>query len=182
MSNINLRCDCPQQPALAVAELAPGLPAHHCQACAGSLLNLDAYREWQASAPAAPVADHSMPLALFETASARACPSCARLMQRHRSGTDPDFRIDRCVACQLVWFDAGEWEALVRAGLRERLVELLADGWQRQLQLDELRAGREGALRSRHGEACMNELARIRAWLEMQPHREELLGLLSAGW
>jgi Zn-finger nucleic acid-binding protein len=180
--NTTLRCDCEQQPLLSVADIAPGLRAHHCKACAGSLLNLDTYREWQASAPAAPMADDTLPLALFETASARACPSCARLMQRHRSGTDIEFRIDRCVACQHVWFDAGEWDALVRGGLRERLVELLSDGWQRQLQLEELRDGREAALRSRHGDDCMDELARIRAWLELQPRREELIGLLSGGW
>ena len=177
-----LRCACSEHSAMAGFELAPGLPAQRCPPCGGTWLALDEYREWNETAPAAPVVDDSTPLVMFETTSARACPVCARLMQRLRSGTEPDFRIDRCAACQSVWFDEGEWEALVRQGLRNRLVELLSDGWQRQLQADEVRAGREAVLRARHGDACMDELARMRAWLELQPERDELLALLRTGW
>jgi len=100
-----------------------------------------------------------------------------------RVSTDmPDFRIDRCGACQLVWLDRGEWAALVHNGLARRLDEVMSDAWQRQLKQDELRAGREATLRARHGDECINELSRIRAWLDVQPQRDELLSLLRAGW
>lgn len=119
---------------------------------------------------------------MMETLAVRSCPACSRLMQRLRSGIQPDFRIDRCGPCQLVWLDAGEWEALERAGVRHRLGELLSDGWQRQAQASELRAGREAALRQRLGDPAVEELKRIRGWLAAQANRDELLGLIAADW
>ncbi len=177
-----LRCGCNDTAALAIAELAPGLHADHCGDCGGHLLWLEHYREWSETAPAAAPAEHELPLVMYETTSARACPACDRFMQRLRSGIEPGFRIDRCVACQNVWLDSGEWDALVHAGLRNRLVELLSDGWQRQVQANELRAARESALRARLGDPCVDELLRVRQWLAAQPNREELLGLLGADW
>ena len=38
------------------------------------------------------------------------------------------------------------------------------------------------ALRARLGDDCLDELTRIRTWLDTQPRREELLALLRAGW
>lgn len=177
-----LRCACSDHALFGCRELAPGLQAGTCVDCGGDLLALDEYRTWRDTAPAAPPPDPDTPLVMFETLSARSCPACERLMQRLRSGIEPDFRIDRCTACQLVWLDSGEWEAIERAGLRHRLVELLSDGWQRQVQAGELSAAREQALRRRYGDACVDELVRIRAWLAAQPQRDELLGLIGADW
>lgn len=142
---------------------------------------MDDYRAWRDQS--APPAGASPPAPATSTDSgARHCPACARLMHRYRVGARPDFRLDRCAPCQTVWFDAGEWQALLAAGLGARLEEILSDGWQRQLQADELRQGREAVLRQRHGDACIDELARMRQWLQAQPHRDELLALLRAGW
>jgi len=43
-----------------------------------------------------------------------------------------------------------------------------------------VRAVRLAALRRRYGNECIDELDRIRAWLDTQPHRDELLALLRA--
>lgn len=103
-------------------------------------------------------------------------------MHRYRVGAQPDFRVDRCAACQYIWLDAGEWAALVQAGLAGQLEDILSDGWQRQLQVDDAHTRRDEVLRARHGNECMDELARVRLWLQQQPGREELLSLLRAGW
>lgn len=167
--------------------LAPGLHGDQCEACESTVLSLDAYRRWrdhpQTDADTLPdLVIHGL-LAVEDAPGVRTCPQCTRLMQRLRVNTDmPDFRIDRCGGCQLVWLDRGEWAALAHNGLARRLDDVLSDGWQRQLKQDELRAGREAVLRVRHGDDCINELTRMRAWLDVQPQRDELLSLLRAGW
>lgn len=179
-----LHCVCDARSPLMPGVLVPGLPARQCAVCEGSLLEMADYRRWSSRAGAAPSASDAPAIELAETDApvARACPSCTRLMQRLRTGSSTNFRVDRCFTCQLVWFDRGEWQALVQAGLAGRLAELLSDGTQRQLMADELRAGRIAALRERHGEDRLAELQRMRDWLEAQPEPEELLNLLRTGW
>lgn len=187
MSQHDMRCTCSGQGSLKPTLLATGLPAHQCAACEGTLLALDAYRRWLAHPDAASAIETTAALhglvAVEDAPGARSCPRCQRLMQRLRVCTDlPDFRIDRCSPCQTVWFDRGEWQALAQDGLAWRLDEVLSDGWQRQLQQADLRQRREQALRARLGDDCLDELTRIRTWLDTQPRREELLALLRAGW
>ena len=101
-------------------------------------------------------------------------------MSRHRVGVEPDFRLDRCSACQLVWFDDGEWERLQQAGLGRSLVRILTDGWQRAIVAEENRMRRESQIRQRLGEETYAELQRVRQWLAAQPNREELIALLAS--
>lgn len=182
-----LRCPCSGQGALRPRTLSDQLDARQCEACEGTVLSLQTYRRWRdrpecLSVEMPDLMIHGL-LAVEDSPGARACPTCNRLMQRLRVSTDlPDFRIDRCAHCQLVWFDRGEWEALAHSGLAHRLDEVLADGWQRQLRQEDLRARREAVLRERHGDACIDELTRIRAWLDEQAQPDELLALLRAGW
>jgi Zn-finger nucleic acid-binding protein len=183
-----LRCTCAAHGVFKAIELAPGLPARQCAACEGTVLALDAYRVWRDRADGVP--DSTLPqtvihglVAVDDSAGVRVCPQCSRLMQRLRVSTQqPDFRIDRCAPCQTVWLDRGEWAALAENGLARRLDEVLSDRWQRHLQQEDQRARHEAVLRARLGDDCMNELARIRAWLDVQPQRDELLALLRAGW
>lgn len=172
-----LHCSCAAHTELRPCELAPGLGGLHCTSCGGHMLMLEDYRAWRSTDPVQPAVEAT---ATAEDNSARNCPACARLMQRYRVGTTPDFRLDRCASCQAVWFAAGEWQALLATGMGTRLDEILTDAWQRQVQAEELRKGREAVLRQRHGEVVMDELIRIRQWLQAQPHRDELLALLGA--
>lgn len=177
--NKTLHCVCAAHAPLMPGLLTVGLAAHHCPACEGSLMAMADYRRWvpAPSHPASP--DTALPVS--DAPGVRACPGCGRLMERLKTGADLGFRVDRCAPCQLVWFDRGEWPALTQAGLATQLAELLSDAGQRQLQADEIKAGRAAALRARHGEAALAELNRVRAWLDQQPHPEELLSLLRTG-
>jgi Zn-finger nucleic acid-binding protein len=180
------RCVCAAASVLRPEALAPGLSADTCGDCHGHWLAMDDYRRWVANRPEPLSIDEAELPALRPAPAAedkaRACPSCQRWMERLRVGRSPDFRLDRCGACQRVWLDDGEWAALVAAGLAACLGDILSDGWQRQLQGEEARARREAELRARHGDACIDELARVRAWLATQPQRETLLALLRGGW
>ncbi len=179
-----MRCECEARGELKPAEIAPGLTALHCAECGGSLLAMEDYHRWRERRPALPVDAPPAPPSVEEPAGVRSCPCCGRLMQRYRVGTVPDFRIDRCTHCQQAWFDPGEWRALAAVGLADRLGEVLSDSWQRKLQADALRMRREAGLREKFGDACVDELGRVRAWLETQPpaRRDELLALLRSGW
>ncbi len=180
---VRMRCACEARSPLEPVQLTEGPVATGCPACGGAMLTREDYRRWLAQgdydASAAPgllvVEDHP---------AARPCPSCSRLMQRVRAGGTPDFRIDRCAACALVWLDRGEWDALRANGLAHRIEEILSDRWQRDLQAHDARQRREAQLREKHGDAVFMELTRVRDWLQAQPpaHREELLALLRAGW
>ncbi len=179
--NPNLKCSCPAHAPMQPVALAEALLAVQCGACGGMLMAMDDWRAWKAGGESlVPHAVEDDLIEVFDAASVRHCPACDRLMQRLRVSEGPDFRIDRCVACQNVWFDPGEWRAIVSRGLAGRLDELLSDGWQRRLQTEEVREVRIAALRRRYGNDCIDELDRIRAWLDTQPHRDELLALLRA--
>jgi Zn-finger nucleic acid-binding protein len=184
-----LNCVCESRTSLLPQELTSGLPALGCETCRGQLLSLDDYRRWlggclpgadpDASAPKRPGAVDAF------TATAtpvRRCPACAQLMERLLSGNSADFRLDRCGPCQLLWMDAGEWDALVFSGAFRKLLDVLSDGGQRGLREAAALQRREAELRARHGDATVDELIRVRAWLAEQPHADILLNLLRSGW
>ena len=179
-----LQCVCGASSPLLPAELLPDLPVQACETCLGSMVSLDDYRQWAEGHPEPPQPEPCDLPVTTHTTQARACPQCTRLMERLRVSHEPDFRIDRCVGCQSVWLDAGEWPALVNAGLALRLNEVLADGWQRRVREAVVHDRREAELRGRHGDACVNNLIRVRAWLNTKPaaQRETLLMLLRSGW
>jgi Zn-finger nucleic acid-binding protein len=181
---LNLRCGCAAvSTAFSAIELADDLQALQCEACEGTALRLDDYQRWRVRSPQ-PLPSDTVALLQEDDADSRvrACPNCARLMQRYRPSTELEFWIDRCSACQLVWFDRDEWTALAGLGLAGRLRNVLTDAWQRQLRDEEIDRQREASLRARHGNACMDEVDRIRRWLASQPQRDELLALLRSGW
>jgi len=179
--NPNLKCSCSAHSPMQAVALAEALLAVNCTDCGGMVMSMEDWRAWKAADPARePHAIDDEVIEVFDAASVRHCPECDRLMQRLRVSAGPDFRIDRCIACQNLWFDQGEWRALVSRGLANRLDELLSDGWQRRLQTEEVREVRLAALRRRYGNDCIDELDRIRVWLDTQPHRDELLALLRA--
>lgn len=182
MKTKTMHCVCDSHAELQRAELAPGLAALRCPSCHGHRLDMADYERWRDDAQPASTDDDVPPMAPDAGARARPCPACTRLMSRYRVGATPDFRLDRCAPCGGVWFDAGEWPALVQAGLAQRLGDVVSDAWQRRVQTDEQRARRLAVLHAKHGEACLTELARVRTWLDAQPHRDELLALLRAGW
>ena len=182
----SLRCVCEAHTPLLPKELSPGLPALGCDTCRGDLLGLDDYRRWLDRFPqeALPATDSPAQVDPVDTTATpvRKCPGCAQLMERLLSGSSTDFRLDRCGPCQRLWMDAGEWDALVAGDASRHLLELLSDGGQRRLREAAAHQRREAELRARHGDATVDELLRLRAWLADQPNADILLSLLRSGW
>jgi Zn-finger nucleic acid-binding protein len=171
-----LHCSCPARCPLKNVALEENLPALACPDCGAVLLKMDDWRRWRSRSPAGAAAASS-PAAdpPADPGRARACPACARLMERLPMDAEGALRVDRCGACQHVWLDPGEWQVLVQRGLASQLDALLSDGGQRRLQ-----TSRTLALRQRHGDATVDEVLRIRRWLAEQPRRDEILALIRA--
>ena len=174
-----LQCRCGSAPPLTTLLLAPGLPAMGCRDCGAVLLQMDDWRRWRSASPAeqAPATEQAL---AHDHAQASACPACGRFMARLPVDAGGAFRVDRCVPCQLVWLDRGEWQALTERGLARQLDVLLSDAGQRRIQADRLQAARLQTLRQRHGDDCIDEVLRIRAWLAGQAQPGEILALLRA--
>ncbi len=174
----SLRCSCTSQFTLKTVALEPGLPAAVCPDCGAVLLQMDDWRRWRSRAPQTPTAAAPAAEPLADTGRARACPACTRLMQRLPVHNAQDFRVDRCIPCQYLWLDPGEWAALVQLGAALQLDTLLSDAGQRRLQSERLLAARMQTLRQRHGDERIDEVLRFRRWLAGQPLADELLALL----
>ncbi|MFN4117412.1 zf-TFIIB domain-containing protein [Acidovorax sp.] len=177
-----LHCSCTLRSVLKNVALDEGLPALACPDCGAVLLKMDDWRRWRSRSPAAVALGVSVAADAVsaDPGRARACPACTRLMERLPLDAAGALRLDRCSTCQTVWLDPGEWQALVERGLASQLDAQMSDGGQRRLQAERLHASRIQALRQRHGDACMDEVLRIRRWLAEQPRRDEVLALLQA--
>ncbi len=174
----SLHCSCASRTTLKTVALEPGLPAAVCPDCGAVLLQMDDWRRWRSRAPQTPTAAAPAAEPLADTDRARACPACTRLMQRLPVHNAQDFRVDRCIPCQYLWLDPGEWAALVQLGAALQLDTLLSDAGQRRLQSERLLAARMQTLRQRHGDERIDEVLRFRRWLAGQPLADELLALL----
>ena len=175
----SLPCSCASRATLKTVALEPGLPAAVCPDCGATLLQMEDWRRWRSRAPlVARTASATTTEPPADTGRARACPACTRLMQRLPVHNAQDFRVGRCIHCQYLWLDPGEWAALVQLGAALQLDTLLSDAGQRRLQSERLLAARMQTLRQRHGDERIDEVLRFRRWLAKQPQAEELLALL----
>ncbi len=159
-------------------QLAEHLVAWACDTCRGQWLSLADYRDWRLRHPDALVDVEPSPLVTDEAPTARVCAGCGRIMSRHRTGTAPDFHVDRCAGCQAVWLDDGEWSRLTAADLHRHLDRLLSATWQQKLIASDLAARRMADLRRRLGDEVFEETLRLRTWLDQQPNRDDVLRLL----
>lgn len=88
-------------------ELSPGVFVSHCPACYGVLYRLQ---------------DLTVPLHLLGASPARFdCPACRRPMETAKA-YEGQIEVDRCAACALLWFDAGEIQVLRKLSGVENLV------------------------------------------------------------
>jgi Zn-finger nucleic acid-binding protein len=156
-----------------------GLPAEQCAQCQGVWVELERYRDWRRQMP--DLLEASMPGEPAEASGAvRLCPLTGRLMIRIRVSNDDGLLLDYSAAGQGVWFDQGEWDRLIGLGLHDVLDAIVSDKWQADLRAAASRERVEKALRARFGDADYDELERMRAWLDGQPNRTEMIAFLTA--
>ncbi len=107
------RLDCPKCKApLESHEVVTGVVVNNCAACFGVMYAVD---------------DLAVPLKLSGAAPARFdCPKCRRPMET-ATAYDGKLEVDRCAACSVLWFDAGEIQILRKLSGVENLAGKPAD-------------------------------------------------------
>jgi Zn-finger nucleic acid-binding protein len=168
-------------PACAGRNFAPvkiegGLPAERCADCKGVWVELERYKGWRKTMPQLAAQEYAGEID-DANGAVRLCATTGRLMTRIRVSRDNPLLLDYSWAAQAVWFDEGEWERLVALGLHDQLDAIVSEKWQNGLKLAASHERLETAMRLRFGDAY-EQLAGMRAWLDQQPNRPEMVAFL----
>ena len=156
------------------------LPAQHCSTCDGNWLNADQYFAWLDQQPArlSEKPYEGPTLELADTQHAKLCPSCMRIMLRYEVGHDTQVTLDQCAACDGIWLDHHEWEALKGRNLHDEIHLVFTAPWQSQVRKDASKARLTSIYQQRFGEH-FSELKRLHDWLHQQPNKSDMLSFLS---
>ena len=118
--------------------------------------------------------------ALTDTSpSLRRCPDGGHVLLRYRIGHGVPFSLDRCGACNGVWFDRAEWASLRTRGLHRELPEIFGPSWQFGLRSEAQRTQQE----KRFSERLGTEAGRVREfadWIAAHPRRSEILAYVQS--
>jgi len=170
-----MNCSSCQGYQLTPVELEKGLVAAECGKCQGTLLPLMNYEFWRNSQESFPelsgdICQHDA----SDTKTARFCPKCSRLMAKFKLAGHANNRLDYCAACSEVWLDEGEWDLLKKLNIIGHLSEILTDGWQKQIRLDQ----QDATIRNRYlelmGENDFDRLKSFKQWLKQHPAKVEM--------
>lgn len=165
---------------LAVVHLDSHLPAFGCPDCGGNWLSSGRYHEWLAQhGPTLPEKPYEGPgLALADNQDAKLCPECRRILLRYRVGHGVDFTLDQCSACNGVWLDRNEWEALKGRNLHDEIHLIFTVPRQSQARQEESRK-RLAGIYGKHFGGDYAEVRRIREWIDAHPEKQRILAYLS---
>lgn len=165
---------------LQAKELEPGMVSASCDKCQGSLLSLINYQFWLGKQP--PVTqplDSAKELSEVEdSAHAKLCPKCNRLMAKYKFSNQSANRLDYCAPCSETWMDKGEWELVKEAGLEQNLAEIFTDKWKRLLREQRTAEVLEGRYRSLLGDEVFDQSVSFKTWLGEQEKQRDILQYL----
>lgn len=171
---------CPTCPATILVDcfLEPYLPAKSCPRCDGVWLPSPDYWAWlqrQEVAAESPAVDKDGAKSVDADAQpAQRCPDCGHFLSHAKVGHGVTFQIDRCGTCGGMWFNKGEWDALRARNLHTQAHFIFSPAWQSAIACDQRREAHEAILLQKLGSADLDEIRRIKKWVEMHPHRAEL--------
>ena len=181
-----MNCPVDQRP-LRRVEIAAGLAAFECAACAGHRLRFGEYLMWRerqsGDAPEQPPPDAAPPDEITVYASAgpaRRCPDCGYLLTRYRVGHGIHFALDRCGNCNGVWLDRAEWDTLRTRGLHDNLHQMFGPGWQHGVRTEEERHRFAAQFERQLGAADFARAREFAAWLAAHPRRSEIFAFLQS--
>jgi Zn-finger nucleic acid-binding protein len=148
-----------------------------CSNCGGHWLQSYHYWTWRSSRTADEIAHANTDqeeLQAQDTAEAKVCIECGKLMSRFRVGKGMEFYLDRCGACGGIWFDRNEWEILKSRNLHDEIHKIFARPWQREIvQIDY-----DDRLKETIGPEKFRDLKSLKSWLDLDPNRTLILGYL----
>lgn len=129
---------CPQckSSELVPTALEQGLVGAGCEGCHGILLSLINYRYWVDHHE--PIDKDSIPETVDcgDSAGAKFCPKCNKIMTKYRIGLSAHNRVDLCGHCDEAWLDSGEWNLLKSLDIQDHLPEIFTEAWQRKIRAE----------------------------------------------
>lgn len=171
---------------LKATKLEDGLLAHGCSECNGAFVSLLYYRDWAERTrhgfqeeSAAPQVESGSGIEVDDSATALACPKCARLMRKFKVSGSHANRLDLCTSCDEAWLDGGEWALLKALALSHEMPKVFTEEWQKRIRKETLENERGARFERLVGVAERAKTDEIRAWLKDHPHKHEILFYLN---
>ncbi len=176
--------DCPKCKTvhLRATKLEQGLSAMGCSNCGGAVISLLYYRDWLERSAVIVDEDAFKPsemLEVDESHSALTCPKCKKIMSKYKVSGDSNNRLDLCASCDEVWLDGGEWELLKSLELSRDMPKVFTEEWQRKLRKQALEEVREQRLLKVVEQNEIEEIKRVREWLNKHPAKQEIMFFLN---
>lgn len=186
-----MKCPVCKTVSLEAAEVDRQLPTHACSSCGGQWVKVEEYLKWlDLHGPNLPEKspDQAVNLPVNDSKPGKLCPACGAFLIRHLVGHGVSFHLDRCGRCGGFWLDRNEWEILKSRNLHDDVHYIFSEVWQSQARHQEQRAQYEGAvvkilddkLRQVCGDGDLTRLKEIKAWLDGDPHSQDLYAYLAS--
>lgn len=162
-------------------EMEPGLVTSRCGQCGGSWLRHMDYLRWRVDGMKLkePTNEVNDPIVVTDSRKAKICPECGRILGSFKAANELTFMIDHCSACDGVWFDAHEWEALVQHNLHIHIPDIYTEKWQRSLREQARREYFQQFYLEKFGAEDYEAIKAFRHWVDSHPNRSMILAYLN---
>jgi Zn-finger nucleic acid-binding protein len=166
---------------LSFCQLEANLSSSQCSKCGGVWISASQYEQWlklhgENLAEKSP--EEGVNLVSEETPKAKFCPDCKYILIKYKVGHDVGFSLNRCDHCGGIWFDKNEWQIMKSRNLHDDVHRVFSQAWQSVVRAEEHKAAMNEILRNQLGEADLNEIRRIKTWLQTHPKSAELYAYL----
>ncbi len=182
-----MKCPVCKTEELALSALEGLLSSRHCNKCGGNWIQSFEYWKWREH--------HREKLPEFEESAAapapnppatgalvvKHCPECRSILVRYKVGHGFSFSLDQCGNCRGVWFDKDEWEALKARNLHDDVYTIFTAPWQSQVRREESQRNQEQIYLKKFGEEGVEEIKRMKEWIDSHPRKHEILAYLMYG-
>jgi len=170
-----LQCPKDGKITLISSTLAGDLAVHYCEDCKGTWIPVENYQTWRSRQPA--VESNPMPKTLDVDYSkspldnrAALCPECGRYLSRARVSLSSPFYVERCLSCQGIWCDHGEWDVLEKMGLHTAIDLLFSAEWQAKMREREMAEQEQRATIDKLGADLAEKVFELATLLQDHPN------------
>ncbi|MEW5847670.1 MAG: zf-TFIIB domain-containing protein [Myxococcota bacterium] len=167
-----------RMPTLQPATLADDVPALVCHRCGGMWLEKEEVLRLAERGREVPGSSTWDALRQAMDRLAGWCPHGHGVMFRTRLELDEVFHLERCNQCEGTWFDAGEWNHLVRRNLLRKLQEFWTPGWEKRLRGANARKAHLRRVEQRVGRDLFHEIMSLAGLLRRHSAGREALAFL----
>jgi Zn-finger nucleic acid-binding protein len=177
-----MKCPVCKTEDLDFSPLESNLTSRHCEKCGGNWIPSFEYWKWReqhkGGLPETPAGQTIPTSPVTGELIAKLCPECNKILVKYSVGHGTRFSLDQCGNCGGVWFDKHEWEALRARELHEDIYLIFTAPWQDRVRSQESRRAQEELYRRKFGDEGFNEIQRMKAWIDANPRKHEILAYL----